>query len=99
MKIGLFLTFLLPVLSFAEEFAQPMMLKAGGAPIQVEAPGYACPSWADWDGDGKKDLLVGQFSQGKIHFFKNEGNDSAPQFKKGEFLLTGNKPAEVPGVW
>jgi hypothetical protein len=75
------------------------MLKAGGEPVKVEAPGYACPSWADWDGDGKMDLLVGQFAKGKIHFFKNTGGESIPVLAKGTMLMTGKKPAEVPGVW
>mgnify|MGYP003488471812 CR=1 FL=1 len=48
---------------------------------------------------GIKDLLVGQFAKGKIQFFKNEAGSGLPKFRKGELLLTGTKPAEVPGVW
>ena len=99
MKTALLLTFVLPAVSFASEFAKPVLLQAGGVPIKVDAPGYACPSWADWDGDGKNDLLVGQFAKGKIRFFKNEGGDGLPKLRAGELLLTGDKPAEVPGVW
>jgi hypothetical protein len=99
MKTALVLALVVPAFSFAGEFAKPVMLEAGGAPIKVDAPGYACPSWADWDGDGKKDLLVGQFAKGKIRFFKNEGGDTLPKLRKGEMLLTGKEPAEVPGVW
>jgi hypothetical protein len=99
MKPALILTFLVPAVSCAGEFARPVLLEAGGVPIKVDAPGYACPSWFDWDGDGKKDLLVGQFAKGNIRFFKNEGGDGLPQLKKGEVLMTGKKPAEVPGVW
>jgi hypothetical protein len=95
------LTFILaaPAVSLAGEFSKPVLVEADGAPIKVEAPGYACPSWADWDGDGKEDLLVGQFAKGKIQFFKNEAADGLPKFGKGRMLLTGDKPAEVPGVW
>jgi hypothetical protein len=77
------------------------MLVAGGTPIKVDPPGYACPAYADWDGDGKNDLLVGQFAQGKIWLFKNDGGDvgGLPTFRKGEPLLAGKEPAEVPGVW
>ncbi|MDQ3623352.1 MAG: VCBS repeat-containing protein [Verrucomicrobiota bacterium] len=99
MKAAMLVAFVVPAVSFADEFAKPVLLEAGGTPVKVESPGYACPSWADWDGDGKQDLLVGQFSKGKIHFFKNEGGAPVPQFRKGEMLLTGKKPAEVPGVW
>jgi hypothetical protein len=51
------------------EFQPPVRLKADGVPVRVEAQGWACPCWADLDGDGKKDLLVGQFHQGKIRVF------------------------------
>jgi hypothetical protein len=80
----------------AIEFAPPVRLKAGGVPIRVEAPGYASPCLADVDGDGKLDLLVGQFNQGKIHVFKGLGGG---KFAKGTWLQAGGKVAEVPGVW
>ena len=80
----------------AADFAEPVMLKAGGKPIRVESPGYACPCWADIDGDGKPDLLVGQFRGGKIHVFKNLGDG---KFAEGYWLQVDGKPAEVPGVW
>jgi hypothetical protein len=71
-------------------------LKAGGVAIRVESPGYAAPCWADIDGDGKKDLLVGQFNKGKIRVFKNMGGENlAP----GVWLQAEGQVAEVPGVW
>ena len=82
----------------AEEprFHPPVRLKAGGVPIQVEAPGYAAPCLADVDGDGQMDLLVGQFNKGKIQFFKGLGGGT---FAKGTWLQAEGKAAEVPGVW
>jgi hypothetical protein len=80
----------------AIEFAPPVRVKAGGAPIRVEAPGFAAPCLADVDGDGVPDLLVGQFHQGKIHFCKGLGGG---KFAKPTFLQADGKPAEVPGVW
>lgn len=83
-------------LASAAEFQPPFRLVADGVPVRVESPGYAAPCWADIDGDGKKDLLVGQFSQGKIRVFKNlGGNKLAP----GKWLQAGGKDAEIPGVW
>ena len=73
-----------------------MRLKAGGVAIRVESPGYAAPCWADIDGDGKKDLLVGQFNKGKIQVFKNLGDG---KFAEGDWLQAEGKVAEVPGVW
>lgn len=71
-------------------------LKADGVAIRVESPGYAAPCWADVDGDGKMDLLVGQFRQGKIQVFKGLGGG---KFGKGDWLQAEGKVAEVPGVW
>ena len=80
----------------SSEFHPPTRLKTGGVPIRVENPGYAAPCWADIDGDGKKDLLVGQFGGGMIRVYKNlgEGNLAA-----GQWLMADGAPAEVPGVW
>lgn len=83
-------------LGSAAEFDAPVRLKADGAAIRVESPGYACPCWADVDGDGKPDLVVGQFAQGKMRAFKNLGDG---QFGAGEWLKAEGKVAEVPGVW
>jgi hypothetical protein len=77
-------------------FHPPIRLKAGGVPIRVEAPGYAAPCLADVDGDGKLDLLVGQFRQGKIQVFKGLGGG---KFAAGTWLQADGKTAEVPGVW
>jgi hypothetical protein len=78
------------------QFEKPKRLMAGGESIQVESPGYAAPCWADMDGDGEKDLLVGQFKGGKIRVFKNLGKG---KFGKGEWLQAEGAIAEVPGVW
>jgi len=85
-----------PALCSAIEFAPPVRLKAGGAVIRVEAPGYASPCLADVHGDGKLDLLVGQFNKGKIQLFRGLGGG---KFAAGTWLLAEGQPAEVPGVW
>ena len=82
------------------EFAEPVRLKAGDEFVMVESPGYACPTMADVDGDGKEDLVVGQFNSGQMQFFKNVADaDAEPEFAKGEWLMTGGERAVVPGVW
>jgi hypothetical protein len=78
------------------DFQPPTRLKADGVLIRVESPGYACPCWADIDGDGKKDLLVGQFSGGKIRVYKNLGDG---KLGAGDWLKADGAAAEIPGVW
>jgi hypothetical protein len=80
----------------AFEFEKPVRLKGGDEFIRVESPGYAAPCFDDIDGDGKKDLLVGQFKDGKIRVFKGLG---AGKFAKGEWLRAEAEVAKVPGVW
>lgn len=80
----------------ALEFEKPIRVQADGKPVRVEAPGYAAPCWADVDGDKRKDLLVGQFAQGKIRVYRNLGGG---KLAAGEWLEAGGKVAEVPGVW
>jgi FG-GAP-like repeat len=78
------------------EFHPPVRLKADGVPVHVEEPGWACPCWADMDGDGKKDLLVGQFNGGKIRVYRNLGDG---KLAAGDWLKADGAPAEIPGVW
>jgi hypothetical protein len=78
------------------EFQPPVRLTSDGVPVRVEEPGWACPCWADIDGDGKKDLLVGQFNQGKIRVYKNLGDG---KLASGEWLKADGAVAEIPGVW
>ncbi len=54
--------------------------------------GYSTPCVADWNGDGRKDLLVGYQATtagGKIALYLNQGNDEAPVFAGFSRLKTG----------
>lgn len=74
----------------------PVRLHGGGQAIEVESPGYASPCWADVTGDGKPDLLVGQFKDGKIRVYPGLGKG---KLGPGRWLMAGGEVAQVPGVW
>ncbi len=84
------------VVCTATEFELPVRLEGGGSAVRVESPGFAAPCWADVDGDGQKDLLVGQFNKGKMQLFKNLGDG---KLAAGTWLQADGNTAEVPGVW
>ena len=65
-------------------FGVPLPLKADGKPIQLG--NTAGPCFADWDGDGKIDLLMGAGS-GVVAFYKNTGDAKKPKFEFVQNLI------------
>lgn len=78
----------------AQQFETPFRVQAGGKAIDVEV-GHAAPYVVDFDGDGVRDLLVGQFGKGRCRIYKNTGTNAQPQFGEFTFLEAGGKVAEV----
>ena len=70
-------------------------LEADGEVIDVEI-GHLVPYATDWNADGKKDLIVGQFSGGRIRLYLNQGTDKAPLFKTFTYLSAGGQEIRLP---
>lgn len=70
------------LIAFAETpvFEPPIPIQANGVNINVGYGGNASPFIIDWDGDGKQDLLLGQFDVGRIRFYANTGTNYNPTF-------------------
>jgi hypothetical protein len=66
------------------DFEPEYQLQCAGSTIDVGY--YAAPCIVDWDGDGVDDLILGQFTSGKIRFYKNEGTNANPVFNSYSFL-------------
>ncbi len=79
-------------------FEKGTRIKVGGEDIDFRV-GHNVPVVADWNSDGKKDLIVGHFTgnDGNIKLFLNEGTDAAPVFKKRAPLTAGGKPIRMSG--
>ena len=57
----------------------------GDAPLEV--PGRdAIPKIADWDGDGRFDILSGS-GEGGVYWLRNVGTKGAPIFEKPEQII------------
>jgi hypothetical protein len=82
------LLFIFLSVSMAEPpvFEPPLPVQANGVNINVGYGGNASPFVIDWDGDGKQDLLLGQFDQGRIRFYQNVGTHYNPTFGTFTYL-------------
>jgi hypothetical protein len=94
MRCGLLLA--LAASAWAGELEAPVRVEAAGAPVDVYT-GHAAPCVADLEGDGVRDLLVGQFwpeaGKGHLRFHRNEGADAAPRLAAFRYVPGPTVPA------
>lgn len=74
-------------------FAQPQRLPAAGGAVKVE--GDAGPAVADWDGDGKPDLITGA-GDGSVTWYRNAGSAKEPALAAGVTLVPASKEGAYP---
>jgi hypothetical protein len=83
-------------------FGSPRQMEANGQPIKVA--GDAAPVAADWDGDGRLDLIVGA-QDGSVMWYRNTGTPRAPTLDAARQLIGpsplgwGDDDKRRPGDW
>ena len=75
-----------------------ILKKIGNLAKRNVAGHTSSPAICDFDKDGKKDLLVGQFGDGKCRIYRNVGSDEEPSFDGFTWLQAGGEDARMkPG--
>ena len=69
------------------------LLKDGAGILTVQM--QAIPTITDWNEDGKKDLIVGQYVNGNIIVYLNTGTDVHPEFSGSFKVLSSGVPISV----
>lgn len=63
---------------------RPQLIMGSTKPVMGEKHGLAAPALWDWNHDGKKDLLIGEFDTGDtvstVRVYLNIGTDAKPEF-------------------
>jgi hypothetical protein len=76
----------------ALRFEAAVPVRMGGSPIEV--PGDSAPVMADWDGDGRRDLLVGA-GDGSVRWCRDLARAGEPLLGPARTLLTGAGHAQL----
>jgi len=66
-----------------------------GSKVDLSVGSRATSKVADWDSDGRKDLVVGGLD-GRIHLFLNTGTDTAPDFVTHAYAQNNGSNLYVP---
>lgn len=64
----------------------PLQVGDAGEKVDIDVFYRATPTVADWNNDGKKDLIVGSVD-GLVYLYLNEGTDTAPDFRSTQYAL------------
>ena len=85
-----------PAAGLSPELSPPVRVEAAGKPIESGSVGHAAPFVGDFDGDGKPDLLVGQFAGGQLNVYRNGGTAAQPQLAAEQPFKAGAELGVVP---
>ncbi len=82
--------------SFEPVLRASVKVQADGLDINVGS--YSIPRVCDWNNDGRKDLIIGQRTDGKVRLYLNSGTDSAPVFITFSYIQANGADISVYGT-
>jgi hypothetical protein len=80
----------------SNELLPPLPLPAGGKLLDVARDGHSAPFIGDFDGDGKRDLLVGQYHEGRLRIYRNRGDNARLRFDDFTWFEAEGRLGRVP---
>ena len=82
---------LAPAAGADDDLSKPTPVLFGKSQLDVEHSGHAAPFFGDFDGDGLKDLLVGEYYQGRLRIYHNVGRKASPKFEEYTIFKDGDR--------
>ena len=83
----------------AISLSQPQLITGAKQEIRTEKHGLVYPAFYDWNNDGKKDLLLGEFETGEtdsnIKVYLNNGSNKKPKYTGEYFYATDVKGDKI----
>jgi hypothetical protein len=80
----------------APELVDGGLIESSGSAIAVSV-GHAAPEAVDWNNDGLQDLVVGQFSSGKVRLYLSSGSSYVPAFDSFDYVEAGGSDVTTAG--
>lgn len=74
----------------APDLAPGVKINDSGGPIDKDI--HFVPISVDWNEDGAKDLIFGQYTDGHVNLYLNQGSDYKPTFSTGSLIQSGGTP-------
>ncbi|MCK5063873.1 MAG: hypothetical protein KAQ97_01250 [Candidatus Fermentibacteraceae bacterium] len=96
MKKAILLVILLSciVMATAPQFGPFSWIEDNGGRIDVG--NFGAPCIVDWDGDGLKDLVLGEFILGRIRFYANSNSNDSPVFTNFSYVQSDGVDIVLP---
>src|SRR5687768_3078129 len=88
-RLSVFPELVMTEIAGAPNLNEPILITGTSRKVTGQGHGWAAPAYYDWDADGLKDLLIGEFGSGQefghhmgnfVRVYLNTGSEAAPEF-------------------